>query len=176
MEKLMHITKVLPLSLAIFVLSTFLSASQAAEKLLCLVTSDIDKDQGKMIYEMDEDGRKITHLWSERWVNNKLVDRSEIQISDLLGNGIILNKKDKYVTVRLYSHNFDEERGGVLYLDTLYNALKGQRKEYLIEVSKNLNNDIEMSSNGQSFTRMNFIGKKSPILGVIGIEKVNFSK
>ncbi|MBC7429066.1 MAG: hypothetical protein H7336_10670 [Bacteriovorax sp.] len=172
----MQLTKVLPLALSILALSTLLNASEAKESLLCVVTSDLDSDTAKLTYEMDEDGRKITHLWSEKWVNNKLAERTEMQMQDLLGDGVILNKKDKYVTVRLYSHNFDDERGGVLYLDTLYNAVNGQRKEYMIEVSKNVNNEIEMANNKVMFNRMKFIAKKSPILGPIGIEKVNFSK
>ncbi|MBC7713131.1 MAG: hypothetical protein H7177_07315 [Rhizobacter sp.] len=172
----MQLTKALPLALSIFAFSTFINASQATEKLLCVVTSDLDSDTAKLTYEMDEDGRKITHLWSEKWVNNKLVERAEMKMDDLLGDGVILNKKDKYVTVRLYSHNFDEERGGVLYLDTLYNAVNGTRKEYTIEVSKNTNNEIEMANNKVTFNKMKFIAKKSPILGPIGIEKVTFSK
>ena len=172
----MRIAKALPLAFSIFALTTFISTTQAAEKLLCVVTSDIDSDVAKLSYEMDEDGRKITHLWSEKWVNNKLVERFEMKTDDLLGDGIILNKKDKYVTVRLYGHNYDDERGGILYLDTLYNAVKGDRKEYMIEVSKNQNNEIEMLNNNVVFNKMKFIAKKAPIVGVIGIEKVNFSK
>jgi hypothetical protein len=172
----MQTTKALPLALSIFALFTFFSTSQAAEKLLCVVTSDIDSDVGRLTYEMDEDGRKITHLWSEKWVNNKLVERNEMKTSDLLGPGIILNKKDKYVIIRLYSHNYDDERGGVLYIDTLYNAIKDERKEYTVEVSKNNNNEIEMSNNGLMFSKMKFIAKKSPIIGIVGIDKINFSK
>lgn len=164
------------MALSLFVLTTFLSAAEAVEKVLCVVSSDVDSDIGKLVYEMDEDGRGIKHLYSEKWVNNKLIDRSEINFMDVNGDGIILHKKDKYITVRLYSHNFDEERGGVLYLDTLYNAIKGERKEYTIEVSKNINNELEMLSNKVKFSNMKFIGKKAPIVGVIGIEKVNFSK
>ncbi len=172
----MQLSKSGPLALSVFMLSTFINATEAAEKVLCVVASDVDTDIGKLVYEMDEDGRGIKHMYSEKWVNNKLVDRAEINILDVNGNGIVLHKKDKYVTVRLYSHNFDIERGGVLYLDTLYNAVKGERKEYTIEVSKNADNDIEMFNNKTKFSNMKFIGKKSPILGVIGIEKVNFSK
>ncbi len=172
----MQLNKSLPLALSIFMLSALINATEATEKVLCVVTSDVDADVGKLIYEMDEDGRGIKHLYSEKWVNNKLVAREEINILDVNGDGIILHKKDKYVTVRLYSHNFDEERGGTLQLDTLYNAIKGERREYTIEVSKNSINQIEMASNKVTFNKMKFIGKKSPILGVIGIEKVNFSK
>lgn len=176
MGDIMQLSKSLPLALAVLTLSTFSGALHAAEKLLCTVTSDVDSDVGKLVYEMDEDNRVIKHLYSEKWVNNKLVDRAEIDMSGLNGNGIVLHKKDKYVTVRLYSHNFDEERGGVLYLDTLYNAVKGERREYAIEVSKNADSEIEMSNNKQRFSNMKFIGKKAPIVGVIGIERVNFSK
>lgn len=176
MGEIMQLTKALPWALSVFVLTTFLSAAEAVEKVLCVVASDVDTDIGKLVYEMDEDGRGIKHLYSEKWVNNKLVDRAEINMMDVNGDGIILHKKDKYITVRLYSHNFDEERGGVLYLDTLYNAIKGERKEYTIEVTKNLNNEIEMFNNKVKFSKMKFIGKKAPIVGVIGIEKVNFSK
>lgn len=170
----MQLTKIVPRALAIFMLSTILSATEAAEKVLCVVSSDLDKNTGRMVYEMDEDGRGIAHLYKESYVNGKLEERIEVDMSDLTGNGIILHKKDKYVTVRLYSHNFDHERGGVLYLDTLYNAVKGERKEYAIEVSKTDSSDMEMSYKQKKFSRMHFIAKRAPIIGVVGIEKVNF--
>ena len=172
----MQLRKSLSFALSVFMLSALINATEAVEKVLCVVTSDVDSDTGKLVYEMDEDGRGIKHMYSEKWVNNKLVSREEINILDVNGDGIILHKKDKFVTVRLYSHNFDQERGGTLYLDTLYNAIKGERKEYTIEVSKNIINEIVMSNNKIAFNKMKFIGKKSPLLGVIGIEKVNFSK
>jgi hypothetical protein len=172
----MQLIKTLPLGVALLILSTNSFANGVTENLLCTVSSDVDSDVGKLVYEMDEDGRVIDHLYSEKWVNNILVSREEIKLADLVGNGIVLHKKDKYITVRLYSHNFDEERGGVLYLDTLYNAVKGERKEYTIEISKNLKSEIEMTYNKQNFSKMKFIGKKVPVLGVVGIEKVNFSK
>ncbi len=172
----MQYLNALPKAVSILVLSGLLNAAYAQEKVLCVVTSDVDKDTGRMVYEMDEDGRFIKHLYKEAYVNGKLTDRSEVDISELNGKGIILHQKDKYVTVRLYSHNFDEERGGVLYLDTLYNAVKGERREYQIDVAKNENSEIVMSNNNRVFNNMKFIGKRAPIVGVIGIEKVTFSQ
>ena len=172
----MQLSNVLSRSLAIFMLTTFISGAEAAEKVLCLVSSDVDKDTGRMVYEMDEEGRAIKHLYKEAYVNGKLTERVEVNMADLLGDGIVLHKKDKYVTVRLYSHNFDEERGGVLFLDTLYNAVKGERKEYTIEVARTSDSEITMSSNGKNFNSMKFIAKRAPIVGVIGIDKVNFTQ
>lgn len=172
----MQLSKIVPTALAIFMLSSILSATEAAEKVLCVVSSDVDKNTGRMTYEMDEDGRGIKHIYMEAYENGKLTERKEVDMSEINGDGIILHQKDKYVTVRLFSHNFDEERGGVLYLDTLYNAVKGERKEYQIEVAKNAQSEIVMMNNKKEFNNMKFIGKKAPIIGVIGIEKVNFTK
>ncbi|NOT77919.1 MAG: hypothetical protein HOP07_02810 [Bacteriovoracaceae bacterium] len=171
----MQLEKLVPKALALFMLSTLVNFSWGAEKLLCLVTNDVDKEIGKMVYELDEDGRKIKHLFKESYSNGTLVSRVELQVKDLLGAGIILNKVDKFVTVRMYSHNFDEESGGVIYLDTLYNGINGDRKEYVIEVSHD-GVEAKMTANKADFSRMHFVAKRSKILGIIGIEKVNFLK
>ena len=159
-----------------FALTAILSTAQAVEKVLCIVTNDVDKETGKMVYEMDEETRVIKHLYKEKYVGDKLVERVEINAMDLLGDGVVLHKKDKYVTVRLYSHNFDVASGGVLYLDTLYNGIKGDRKEYEIEARVDGGVDATMSHKGATFNRMHFVAKRSGIFGVIGIEKVNFTK
>jgi len=171
----MQLQKIVPRVLGLVLLSTYFNVTYAVEKVLCLVTSDVDKDVGKMVYELSEDGRTITHLYKESYSNGTLTSREELKVQDLLGNGIILNKVDKYVTVRMYSYNFDVESGGVIYLDTLYNGVTGERKEYVIEVNHDGEN-ARMIYNKSEFSRMNFIAKRSKILGIIGIDKVNFMK
>ena len=166
---------ILPKMVTVLALSTILSTAFGAEKVLCIVTNDIDKEVGKMVVDYDEESRVVTHLYKERWVDNKRIERVEMQTKELLGDGVILNRKDKYITVRIYSHNFDESSGGILYLDTLYNGVNGQRKEYTIEARMD-GADAVMTYNKQPFNRMHFVAKRSAILGVIGIEKVNFMK
>lgn len=159
-----------------FSLSLFMSfAVMAGEEVLCEVTNDVDKETGKMVYEYDEATRSITHLYKDRYVNNQRINREELNPEDLLGEGIVLNRKDKYVTVRMYSHNFDVLRGGVLYLDTLYNGVNGERKEYSVQVSI-APGAVKMLYNAQEVNKMHFVAKRSRVLGVIGIEKVLFSK
>lgn len=171
----MHLSNVVSRSLLVLSLTIFSYSLSASERVLCLVTSDVDKEVGKMVYEMDEDGRGIKNLFKERYLNDKLIERVKLDPESLNGDGIVLHKKDKYITVRLYGHNFDQERGGVLYLDTLYNGVKGERKEYTIEAGVD-GDKAQMTFNKKEFTRMNFVAKRSPLLGVIGIEKVEFSK
>ena len=142
----------------------------AAEKLLCSVSSDIDSDIGKIMYEMDGDNRAIKHLFMESFHNGVLTGRIELA-AEGLKQGIILAKKDKYTIIRMHSDNYDTESGGLLYLDTLYSAISGERKEYMIEITKD-DTGVVLLQNKQVFTKMKFVAKRSKMLGVIGIEKV----
>lgn len=171
----MQLSQFVPRALSVYALSALLSLSFAAEKVLCVVTNDIDKETGRMVYELDDEQRVIKHLYKEKWVNNKLVERIELEPKDLLGDGLVLHRKDKYITVRLHSNNFDESRGGTLFLDTLYNGVSGVRKEYVINVDIN-GDQVRMSTTQGEFKTMHFVAKRSPVLGPIGIEKVVFSK
>jgi hypothetical protein len=129
----------------------------------------------KLTYDLDTDGRTITHLYQETYENNKMQSKDEIDTEKLTHGGIVLLQKDKLVVVRIWSDNFDKDQGGVMYLDTLYNGISGERRQYELDVTKN-ETGIVLSNNKLDFTKMKFIAKRSKILGVIGIEKIIFSK
>ena len=147
----------------------------AAEKDLVSVTNDVDNESAKMVYEIDEESGIIKHLYRETYSLGQRVERVELFAKDLSGEGIILHRKDKYITVRLYSDNFDIESGGVLYLNILHNALNGDRKMYEIDMSID-KEKAQMYYKKAEFNKMHFIAKRSKLFGVIGIDKVNFSK
>ncbi len=156
----------------VVVLSLLSFSAMALEKDLCLVTSDIDNNTAKIVYEMDSDNRAIEHLYQDSFQGGVRISRIELK-ADGLKNGIVLNRKDKYETVRMHSDNFDAERGGVLYLDTLYSGVNGQRKEYVMELAMDKDGPV-MISNKQEFRKMHFIAKRSKVFGIIGIERVVF--
>jgi hypothetical protein len=152
--------------------SFIIFGAEASEKVLCIVTSDIDSDIGKIVYEMDSENRGIEHLYQDTFHNGVKTARIELK-ADGLKDGIVLNRKDKYETVRMHSDNFDPERGGVLYLDTLYSGISGERKEYEMELAMDKNGPI-LIQNKIIFNKMNIVAKRSKVFGIIGIEKVNF--
>ena len=100
-----------------FVLSYSAFATEVEEKLLCTVTSDIDSDLGKIVYQMDQENRAIEHLYQDTYQNGQRTNRIELK-ADSLKTGIILNRRDKYIVVRMHSDNYDPDSGGILYLDT----------------------------------------------------------
>lgn len=157
----------------IFFLFSFIL--QAEEKVLCTVTNDIDSEAAKIVYELDQDQRAIIHLYKDTYKGGQQTERVEMKVSDLTNGGIVLNRKDKYVTVRMWSDNYDAERGGMLYLDTLYSGVSGERRQYSIDLAMDKQGPI-MIYEKQEFSQMKFIAKRSRVLGPIGIEKVLFSK
>jgi hypothetical protein len=165
---------IVQIQIALF-LTLFLSLTFSAmgmEKVLCDVSSDLDTDYAKIVYEYDGTSRGIKHLYQDAYHAGVRTGRIELK-SDGLKEGIILNQKDKIITVRMYSNNYDNEQGGVLYLDTLYNGVSGERREYVMEVAMDKTGPV-LIQNRALFTKMKFIAKRSKVLGVIGIEKVLF--
>lgn len=146
----------------------------AEEKVLCTVTSDIDNDVGKIVYEMDGDNRAIAHLYQDLYHDGVRTERIELK-TDGLRDGVILSKRDKYVILRIHSDNYDSERGGVLYLDTLYNALTGERREYDMNLAMGPLGP-ELTSKKQLFNKMQVTAKRSKVFGIIGIERISFGK
>ncbi|MDD4973153.1 MAG: hypothetical protein PHY93_02325 [Bacteriovorax sp.] len=151
---------------------SFAISAMANEKVLCVVSSDIDSDIAKISVEMDQDNRGIAHLYQDSYHNSKLTARIELA-AEGLKEGIVLNRRDKYITVRMHSDNFDPERGGVLYLDTLYSGISGERREYEMDLATDKTGPV-LIQNKQNFSKINFVAKRSKVFGVIGIEKVVF--
>lgn len=156
----------------IVLLSLLSFTAMAEEKVLCVVTSDIDSDTGKIVYQMDSENRGIEHLYQDTFHNGVRTDRIEIK-ADALKDGVVLNKRDKYIILRMHSDNYDSERGGVIYLDTLYSALSGERKEYEMDIAMDKSGPV-LIANKQNFSKMTFVAKRSKIFGIIGIEKILF--
>lgn len=141
---------------------------------LCTITSDIDSNAAKLTYEVDENSQQITHIYQENYENNQMVSKDELNVDALTHGGIVLLKKDKNIVVRIWSDNFDKDLGGVMYLDTLYNGVNGERRQYEIDLAKS-KDGLVLSSNKVDFTKMKFIAKRSKLFGVIGIEKILYS-
>lgn len=159
--------------LPLILLLSFSFSAHAVEKVLCELTSDIDSDIGKIVYEMDSDNRGFAHLYMDTFVAGKHTKRVEL-LADKLVGGIVLNKKDDRIVVRIHSSNFDNDSGGILNLDTLYSGITGARKAYEIQVALDPSGPVLMT-NKKRFTRMKFVGHRSMFLGVIGIERILFN-
>jgi hypothetical protein len=90
---------------------------------------------------------------------------------DLNKDGVILDKRGERTVINLKSDNFDFESGGTVTIDTLYNGVTGERKQYVIELAKD-------SSGWRLFKKNSIISKlhievnKKAILGTIGVKNI----
>ena len=164
----MRLRFVLPMFLSLFIWTE----AFAVEKVICVISSDIDKDIGKIVVDMNQDNRVMEHLYQDSYHDGKLIGRVELNASELK-TGIILNRKDKYIIVRMHSDNYDSERGGVLYLDTLYSGISSERREYEFDLAMDKEGPVLIHEK-DNFSKMKFIAKRSKVFGVIGIERVEF--
>ena len=153
--------------------TTLLSLNIFASTTLCTLTSDMDNSTAKLTYDLDADGRGIEHLYQETNTNGQ-DNKVEINMDGINNGGIVLLKSGNNVVVRIWSDNFDKDQGGMLYLDTLYNGVNGQRKQYDLELNHG-SLGFDLSYNKVAFDQMKFIAKRSKILGVIGIDSIQFS-
>ncbi len=140
---------------------------------LCRITSDIDSNMAILNYEMNDESRLVEHFFQDSYEAGKLVSHEELDLNKLNNGGIIMLKRDKHVVVRIWSNNFDNDQGGILYLDTLYSGINGERRQYEINVVK-IGDVLKMYQNNREITRMKFIAKRSKLFGIIGIERIEW--
>lgn len=156
-----------------FFIFVFSFSLLAEEKVLCDLSSDMDSDTGKIVYEMDSENRGIEHLYQDSYRKGTRVGRIELK-AEALREGIILNQKDNHIIVRIHSDNYDADRGGVLYIDTLYSGISGERREYVMEMAMDKEGPVLHRYN-KPFNKMAFVAKRSKVFGIIGIERINFN-
>lgn len=167
--QLRHVTSLVSL---FFMLSYSAYALDSEEKILCTAISDIDSDVGKIVYQMDQDNRAIQHLYQDTYHNGNRTNRIELKAVELR-DGIVLNRRGKYDVIRIHSDNYDPERGGILYLDTLYSGISGERREYEMELAMDKSGPV-LIADKQNFSKMNIVAKRSKLFGIIGIERIGF--
>lgn len=148
------------------------------EENLTHMSSDMTEDRGAFKYELDPSGRQIEKLLTEAYSKEKVIDRVEFNLNKMKGpNGFIINKTKNMVILRVYSHNFDPSRGGILYFDTLQNALGNVRKEYEFEIQmRQVESQFKpvVVYQNQVIDEMRFIAKKHKTYGVVGIDRIIF--
>ncbi len=144
----------------------------ANEKVVCVITSDIDSNSANITVDLDQENHRIKHFYQDRFVNSQMVERIEIK-EESLKEGVVLDRDGRYITVRIQSDTFDFEHGGTLNIDTLYSGVSGKRVEYVMDMIMDDNGPV-LEKNNQPFTKMLFISNRSIFFGVIGIKDIMF--
>lgn len=157
--------------LSIFVLEALLSLSFAKEFVIAVIENDKDGRVSKLIVDTI-DNRKIKAFYKDYYD----VGKSRVRV--LLGTElkakrpIIVEKRNERIIVQLESENFDEERGGIINIDTLFNAITKERKKYELELSKKIDGNWSLFKNKEPISRIYIKMNRVAIIGEVGISEL----
>lgn len=156
-----------------FVISTAIHsyAVQAGEQTLATIGNDENKNTYLLIVDSTEDSRAIKTFYKDVYSNGKKLSREALDYRVLIRTGMILEQRDKYIVLKLKSDNFDEQQGGIITVDTLYNGANGTRKSYEVQMAKE-KSGWALINNGKIVKQIYIQTNKVMILGSVGIKNL----
>jgi hypothetical protein len=156
--------------ISIISISNFFSkTANANEQVLATMSNDENKNTYLLIVDSDEDNQTIKTLYKDVYMSGKRTSRETLDYKQLNSPGLVLEKRDKYVVLKLKSSNFDNEQGGIITIDTLYNGAKGTRKSYDVQMAKTQSN-WALINRGKIFKKVFIQSNKVVFLGSVGIK------
>ena len=158
-------------ALVYFCLLIFLPALSASEQNVATITNDDNPNVVKFILDVDEQTHSVVNFYKETYLKSVLILRERLEPKSLEGQGIVLEERDNRIVLALKSLSFNETYGGELIIDTLYNGTLGERKNYDIELVREVDN-WSLLSEGRKVNQLFIETNKLPIIGVVGIKNI----
>ncbi|MDD4972773.1 MAG: hypothetical protein PHY93_00400 [Bacteriovorax sp.] len=152
-----------------FCLSTiiFVNVSKASEQILATISTDAQSDSFQLAVNSDEENQTLTSFYIDNFSSGQFLGRDELSMKTFIKEGIDLPHKGKINFAKIIGENFDEEQGGVIVIDTLYNILTGKRKSYELHLAKD-KSGWKLFKAGQIITQIKALANKVPLVGVVG--------
>ena len=156
-----------------FCLSTliYINTSKASEKLLTNIATDVLTDSYQLIVDLNEDDQTLKAFYIDNFTQGQFTNRDELSIKTFIEEGIILPHKAKLTFAKISGENFDEEKGGMIIIDTLYNALTGKRKSYELQMAQD-KTGWGLFYKGKAISKILAVANKLPIIGVVGAREL----
>ena len=155
---------------SIIMMASFLSVTQAAEKVVATVSSDDNQKTYKLVVD-SKDERVIDHFYKDVYENGVKQDRKEILANALLGGGVVLEQRNKHVLMKLKSNDFNVEQGGMVIIDTLYSGVNGQRKSYEVQLAKG-QSGWSLFLKGKIINEIQIKTNRVKVIGPVGIKSL----
>lgn len=159
------------LCLFMFVTLVFSGKVLAREETIATITNDENKEIYTFVAEVDDESENITAFYKDDFLNGTKTDRKLLSTERLTGSGLVLEKRGEHEVIALKGHNFDLEQGGVVTIDTLFNGINGQRKEYDLELAKS-SSGWKLFKENKIISKLHIIVNKKFLLGAIGVKEI----
>jgi hypothetical protein len=144
----------------------------AKEEILATITNDQDNSVFKFVAETDEETNSIKSLYKDEYENGQKTERDILSSEGLTNSeGMVLQKKGEREIINLKSDNFNLDDGGTVKIDTLYNGVNGERREYEVEIAQS-NEGWKLFKGPKTISHLHLVINKKMIIGAVGVKDI----
>lgn len=162
-------------STCLFMFATLLLSGRvlAREEVIATITNDENKQVYTFVAETNEETDSIQAFYKDNYsAAGKKVDRELMASEKLTEGGLVLEKRGDHEVLKLNSENFDLDQGGMVTIDTLYNGVNGQRKEYDLQLAKATDGEWRLFKGSKVVSKLHIVVNKKFMLGAVGVKEI----
>lgn len=145
---------------------------QAKEEVLASITNDENDEVYAFIASSDDTNQNLKTFFRDNYINGKKVSRELLPSDGLTKDGVILEKRKDQTVISLKSDNFNNAYGGSVTIDTLYNGITGEHKQYEIELARD-GEKWKLFKNNNPISKIHIEVNKKILIGAIGVKEVH---
>lgn len=143
----------------------------AKEQVLATITNDENREVFMFVANTDDSTQTLKAFFKDDYLNGKKTEREVLPTKELTQEGVVLDKRGDHKVISLKSDNFDFSRGGTVVIDTLYNGVTGERKEYELELAKD-KNGWKLFNGRAAISKLHIEVNKKALIGTIGVKNI----
>jgi hypothetical protein len=141
----------------------------AAERRICLITSDTDRERTEIFLETNSDST-LHSLRLYKTLPGGTVTRDEsFPAEEVIRDGVVLVERDGRRVAVLQVRGFDLRRGGDVLIDYLVNGIRNHRATFWLKLVPDDSSFHLQDSSGQRVNRIFVYGNWVPVFGLVGI-------
>lgn len=162
-------------STCLFMFATLLLSGKvlAKEEVIATITNDENKQVYTFVADTNSETDSIRAFYKDNYsASGKKVDRELMASEKLTEGGLVLEKRGNHEVLKLNSENFDLDQGGIVTIDTLYNGVNGQRKEYDLQLAKATDGEWRLFKGSKIVTKLHIVVNKKFMLGAVGVKEI----
>lgn len=145
----------------------------AREEVIATITNDENKQVYTFVADTNSETDSIRAFYKDNYsASGKKIDRELMASEKLTEGGLVLEKRGDHEVLKLNSENFDLEQGGIVTIDTLYNGVNGQRKEYDLQLAKATDGEWRLFKGSKIVTKLHIVVNKKFMLGAVGVKEI----
>ncbi len=160
-------------SLCLFLFITLIMCGKvlAREDVIATITNDENKEIYTFVAQTDEATNSIKAFFKDDYINGKKTERELLPSQELNRDGVVLEKRGEHTVINLKSENFDYGQGGIVTIDTLYNGINGERKEYDLQLAKS-DSGWKLFRGNKIITKLHIEINKKMLIGAVGVKNI----